>query len=119
MKGLTAFITVLFIMPLGHAVTILALKPNTHTQVLIAASGITVSAVILYLLKHIKSPAWNTFAGMITGVMMWACLVEIGVKIGAEKLGIEENHAMEFSLAVLIPLFLYMLFNTYIRLANL
>ncbi len=115
MKGLIAFIAVLFIMPLGHAVTILALKPSEHTQLMIAAGGVLFSFIILYLTCFIKSPAWKTFTGMITGVVLWASLVEIGVKAGAKAAGINENIAMELTLAVLIPLIFYLLFNNYIK----
>jgi cbb3-type cytochrome oxidase subunit 3 len=48
---------------------------------------------------------------MLAGVLLWASLVEIGVHEGAEALEITERKAMEFSLAILIPLFIYLVFN--------
>jgi len=115
MKGVVAFFTVLFIIPLGHAITVLALKLPLNGQLLIAVACIIAATVIIYVTKYIKSPAWETFTGMIAGVILWAGLVEIGVKIGAQALEIEEKKAMEFSLAIVIPLLLYLLFNEQVR----
>lgn len=111
MKGTIAFITVLFVMPLGHAVTVLALKLPHELHMPIAGAGLIVAVVIIYLTKRIKAPAWETFIGMLAGVLLWACTVEIGVHEGAEALGITERKAMEFTLAILIPLFIYLVFN--------
>jgi len=116
MKGVMAFFTVLLIMPLGHAVTVLTLKLMPHTlHIPIAIAGVIVAAIIIYLTKNIKSPAWGTFIGMLAGVLLWACSVEIGVHEGAEAIEISERKAMEFSLAILIPLLLYIIFNENIR----
>ena len=115
MKGVGAFFTVLLIMPLGHALTVIALKFPLNVQLFIVVIGIIAATIITYITKHIKSPAWETFTGMIAGVLLWACLVEIGVKMGAELIEIEERKAMEFSLALLIPLLLYLIFNENIR----
>jgi len=98
-------------MPLGHALTVLALKLPQGGEYAVVVCGIIAATFILYGMRYIKSPAWETFVGMITGVLLWASLVEIGVKLGAEASGIGEKRAMEFSLAIIIPLFLYLLFN--------
>jgi len=115
MKGALAFLTVLFVMPLGHALTVLALKLPVNGQLTVIGTGIVTALILIYITKYIKSPAWETFIGMIAGVLLWASLVEIGVKMGAEALQIEEKKAMEFSLAIIIPLFIYFLFNENIR----
>ena len=115
MKGVSAFITVLLVMPLGHAVTVLALKLPHPMHMPMAVAGVIVASIIIYLTKNMKSPAWETFIGMLAGVLLWASLVEIGVHEGAEALGITERKAMEFTLAILIPLFIYLVFNENIR----
>ena len=114
MKGAIAFVAVLFIMPLGHAVTVLALKlPHEFHMPVIVASLIAAVAIIS-LTKKIKSPAWETFIGMLAGVLLWASLVEMGVHEGAHALEITERKAMEFTLAILIPLFIYFIFNVHV-----
>ncbi len=115
MKGVIAFITVLFVMPLGHAVTVLALKLPQELHMLIAGAGLIATVVIICLTKWIKAPAWETFIGMLAGVLLWASLVEIGVHEGAEALAITERKAMEFTLVILIPLFIYFIFNENLR----
>jgi hypothetical protein len=111
MKGVIAFITVLFVMPLAHAVTVIALKLPQSTHLPIVGVVLIAAIVIIYVTKYITSPPWETFVGMLAGVLLWAGLVEIGVKLGAEALDIAERKAMEFSLAILIPLFIYLVFN--------
>ena len=111
MKGVAGFITVLFVMPLAHAVTVFALRMPQSTHLYIVVMVLIVAIIMIYLTKYIKAPAWETFTGMLAGVLLWAGLVEIGVKLGAQALGIAERKAMEFSLAILIPLFIYFVFN--------
>jgi len=48
---------------------------------------------------------------MLAGVLLWASLVEMGVHEGAHAIGITERKAMEFTVAILIPLFIYFIFN--------
>lgn len=115
MIGVKAFFTVLLIMPLGHALTVLALKLPTQGQISIVFAGILAAAMLMYLTKYIASPAWETFAGMVSGVLLWASLMEIGVKLGSKAISIQENKAVEFSLAIIIPLLLYLTFNEQIR----
>ena len=115
MRGVMAFITVLLVMPLGHAVTVLALKLPHAMHMPVAVFGVIAATFIIYLTKNIKSPTWETFIGMLAGVLIWACSVEIGVHEGAEALGITERKAMEFSLAILVPLLIYLVFNENIR----
>jgi len=52
MKGVIAFVTVLFIMPLGHAVTVLALKlPHEIHVPVVVASLIAQLLLFIYLIK--------------------------------------------------------------------
>ncbi len=115
MTGVKAFFTVLLIMPLGHALTVLALKAPPQGQIFIACAGILAATILIYLTKYIASPAWETFAGMVSGVILWASLVEIGVKLGAQAIFVEEKKVVELSLAIIIPLLLYLAFNEQIR----
>ena len=108
MKGVIAFITVLLVMPLGHAATVLVLKLPHAWHLPMAAVGVLAAVIIIYLTKYSTSPARETFVGMLAGVLLWAALVEIGVHEGAEAINITERKAMEFSLAILIPLFILM-----------
>ena len=98
-------------MPLGHAVTVLALKLPHEVHMPLVGTSLIAAIVIMYLTKRIKSPAWETFVGMLAGVLLWASLVEMGVHEGAHALEITERKAMEFTLAILIPLFVYFVFN--------
>jgi hypothetical protein len=111
MKGVTAFITVLLVMPLGHAATVLVLKLPHAWHLPMAAAGVFTAVIIIYLTQYITSAARETFVGMLAGVLLWAALVEIGVHEGADAIGITERKAMEFSLAILIPLLIYFVFN--------
>jgi cbb3-type cytochrome oxidase subunit 3 len=111
MKGLLAFITVLFVMPLGHAATVLVLKLPHAWHLPMAAGGVLAAVIIIYLTKYIASPGRETCVGMLAGVLLWAALVEIGVHEGADAINITERKAMEFSLAILIPLLIYFVFN--------
>lgn len=115
MIGFKAFLTVLLVMPLGHACTVLALRMAPIGQNAAVLGGTIAAMLILQCTRYIKSPAWETFTGMLAGVLLWASLVEIGVKLGAAAIGIVENKAMEFSLAVIIPLCLYLLYNPNIQ----
>jgi ABC-type sugar transport system permease subunit len=103
MRGIKAFFTVLFVMPLGHAVTVVALKGALGVQIGAAVFAVVLACILIYATKYIKSPAWATFAGMIAGVLVWAGTVEIGVKLGAEAIELGEQRAMEFTLAIIIP----------------
>jgi hypothetical protein len=111
MTGIKAFLTVLLVMPLGHALTVLVLKLPPAGQYSVVIGGVIAATLIMFGTRYMRSAAWETFVGMITGVLLWASLVEIGVKLGAQASGVGENRAMEFSLAIIIPLFLYLLFN--------
>ncbi|MCX5896364.1 MAG: hypothetical protein NTZ51_11110, partial [Proteobacteria bacterium] len=115
MTGIKAFFTVLLVMPLGHALTVLALKLPPQGQYAVIIAGTLSAAGIMYITKYIKSSAWETFVGMIAGVLLWASLFEIAVKLGAKAIGIEEHKAVEFTLGIIIPLFLYFLFNEQVR----
>ena len=115
MKGVLAFITVLLVMPLGHAATVLVLKLPHAWHLPLAVAGVLAAVIIIYLTKYIASAGRETFVGMLAGVLLWAALVEIGVHEGADAINLTEQKAMEFSLAILIPLLIYFIFNENLR----
>ncbi len=55
MKGVIAFITVLFVIPLAHAVTMVALKMPQNTHIAIVAVVLILATILIYLTKYIKS----------------------------------------------------------------
>ena len=115
MIGIKAFLTVLLVMPLGHACTVIALKLPQNGQYIVILGCILAAAVLMYITKFLKSAAWGTFAGLIAGTLLWAGLVEIWVKLGARAINASEQKVMELTLAIIIPLVLYLLFNEHIR----
>jgi hypothetical protein len=115
MTGIKAFVTVLLVMPLGHACTVLALRLPPGGQAAVIIACVIASAGMMYITRFIRSSAWSSFLGLLAGTLLWAGLVEIGVKTGAQKIGVEEKKAMELTLAIIIPLVLYLLFNENIR----
>ncbi len=111
MKGIKAFLIVLLVMPLGHACTVVALRLPPQGQIIVTAVCMALAIGLMYTSKFIISSAWGTFWGLIAGTLLWAGLVEIGVKLGAAAIGAEEQKVMELTLAIIIPLVLYLLFN--------
>jgi len=111
MVGLKAFLVVLLVMPLGHACTVIALRLPAQGQIVVTIICVMLAAVVMYISRFIKSSAWDTFCGLIAGTLLWAGLVEIWVKLGAQAIGAEEQKVMELTLAIIIPLILYFLFN--------
>ena len=111
MVGLKAFLVVLLVMPLGHACTVIALRLPPQGQIAVTIICVMLAAVVMYISRFIKSSAWDTFCGLIAGTLLWAGLVEIWVKLGAKAIGAEEQKVMELTIAIIIPLILYFLFN--------
>ena len=66
MKGAIAFVAVLFIMPLGHAVTVLALKLPHEFHMPVVVASLIAAIAIIYLTKKIKAPAWETLIGILS-----------------------------------------------------
>jgi len=93
MKGALAFVTVLFIMPLGHAVTVLALRLPHEVHMPVVVTSLIAAVVIIFLTKKIKSPAWETFVGMLAGVLLWSSLVEMGVREEGDGIYLSHTHS--------------------------
>jgi hypothetical protein len=115
MTGIKAFLTVVLVMPLGHACTVIALRLPPGGQFIVTIACVVAATALMYGTRFINSSAWGTFIGVIAGTVLWAGLVEIGVKLGAEMMGAAEQKVMELTLAIIIPLFLYLLFNETIQ----
>jgi hypothetical protein len=115
MIGIKAFLTVLLVMPLAHACTMIALKLSHEGQLVVTAVCVIAAALLMYMTKFIRSSAWDTFCGLVAGTLLWAGLVEIGVKLGAHVINVPEQKPTELTLAMIIPLVLYLLFNENVR----
>jgi hypothetical protein len=111
MNGIKAFLVVLLVMPLGHACTVLALRLSTQGQIAVTIICVMLAAALMYISTFIMSSSWDTFCGLIAGTLLWAGLVEIGFKLGADAINADEQKVMELTLAIIIPLVLYLLFN--------
>lgn len=111
MNGIKAFLVVLLIMPLGHACTVIALRLPPQNRIAVTIICVMLAAALMYISKFLMSAAWETFWGLIAGTLLWAGLGEIGVKLGAEAIGSEEQKVMELTLVIIIPLVFYLLFN--------
>jgi hypothetical protein len=115
MIGIKAFLTVLLVMPLGHACTVIALRLPPKGQFFVTLGCVIAAALIMCTTRFLRSEAWVAFAGLIAGTLLWAGLVEIWVKMGARAINASEQKVMELTLAIIIPLSLYFLFNEHIR----
>ncbi len=115
MTGIKAFLTVLLVMPLAHACTMIALRLPPGGEFLVAIACVILATILLYITRFIKSSAWDSFIGLIAGTLLWAGLFEIAVKLGAKAIGVDEKKPTELTLALIIPLMLYLLFNENIR----
>jgi len=111
MKGVKAFLTFLFIIPIGHVVTSIALKLSVGGQVAVILIGLLIATGIMYATKYLSSDTWETFWGLIAGVLLWACLFEMGFRLGVKQFGFNETKAVELTLVLVVPLFLYLFFN--------
>jgi len=115
MKGIAAFIIFLFIIPVGHILTAAALKLPAAGQIAIILCGFAAAVAIMYGTKYLAAEAWETFWGLVAGVLLWACLFEMGFRLGVKTFGMNDVKAVELTLVPIIPLLLYFLFNENIR----
>ncbi|MCX8043215.1 MAG: hypothetical protein N3B18_03715 [Desulfobacterota bacterium] len=115
MKGIAAFIIFLFIIPLGHILTAAALKLSVSAQIVVILSGFAVAVAIMYGTKYLAAEAWETFWGLVAGVLLWACLFEMGFRLSVKRFNMNDVKAVEVTLVPIIPLLLYFLFNENIR----
>ena len=78
MKGIAAFLTFLFIIPIGHILTGMAIKFSAAGQITVILIALSIAIAIMYVTKYLSSEAWETFCGLIAGVLLWASLFEMG-----------------------------------------
>lgn len=111
MKGITAFFTFLFIIPVGHILTGAAIQYSAAGQVAVILTALVVALVIMYATKYLSSEAWETFWGLLAGVLLWASLFEMGFRLLVKTFSLDETKAIELTGVLIVPLFLYLLFN--------
>ena len=115
MKGVAAFLTFLFIIPIGHILTGIAIKFSADGQITVILIALSIAVAILYATKYIASEAWETFCGLIAGVLLWACLFEMGFRLLVKTFNLDETKSVELTLVLIVPLALYLFFNENIR----
>ncbi|MEA3495737.1 MAG: hypothetical protein U9R42_06850 [Bacteroidota bacterium] len=122
--GISAFLIVLFTMPLGHAVMIIMEKVFGHEYVFLAAFLLGIIGVVLLILgvKN-KNEAKATFYGIFSGLLIWTGWIEFAFVYIAQKYNVSpiiengeivtkpEYLIMPSSIGFLAVFFLYYFFN--------
>ena len=111
MKGIAAFLTFLFVIPVGHILTGMAIKFSAAGQIAVILIALSIAVIIMYATKYIASEAWETFCGLIAGVLLWASLFEMGFRLLVKTFSLDETKSIELTLVLIVPLFLYLFFN--------
>ena len=115
MKGIAAFLIFLFIIPIGHILTGIAIKFPAVGQMTVIILCLTIAVAIMYVTKYLSSEVWETFWGLIAGVLLWASLFEMGFRLLIKTFMIDETKAIELTVVLIAPLVLYLFFNENIR----
>ncbi len=115
MKGILAFLTFLFIIPVGHILTAAAIKFLASGQMAVILIALAIAIAIMYVTKYLSSEAWETFCGLIAGVLLWASLFEMGFRLFVKTAGMNDTKAVELTLILIVPLVLYLSFNENVR----
>ena len=115
MKGILAFLTFLFIIPIGHILTAAAIKFPASGQMIVILIALSIAVAIMYLTKYLSSEAGETFCGLVAGVLLWASLFEMGFRLFVKTYGMNDTKAVELTLILIVPLFLYLSFNENVR----
>jgi hypothetical protein len=79
MKGIAAFLTFLFIIPIGHILTGIAIKFPAAGQITVILISLSIAIAIMYATKYLTSEAWETFCGLIAGVLLWQVFLKWGL----------------------------------------
>ena len=115
MKGIIAFLTFLFIIPIGHILTGITIKFSATGQITVILIALSIAIAIMYTTKYLSSETWETFCGLIAGVLLWASLFEMGFRLLVKTFSLDETKSIELTLILIIPLFLYLFFNENIK----
>jgi len=115
MRGVAAFFIFLFIIPLGHILTAGAIRLSAFGQITIILTALLTAVAIMYCSKFLKSEAWETFWGLIAGVLLWASLFEMGFRLWVKTFNLDDIKSVELTLILLVPLLLYLFFNEAVR----
>lgn len=125
LRGILAFLIVLFIIPLGHALMVLTehLMPAYKFENAILL-GILGSLVVMWGIRKSENPLFATLSGFIGGILIWTGWVEFSFVWIAEKLQVQpliENNeittkseylVMMSSTGLLAVLMIFMLFSS-------
>jgi len=122
--GIFAFLIVLFLMPVGHALMVLNEKTLTAHKLLGAfIIGLMGLIAIIYGIKRNTNKSLSTLMGLLAGVLIWTGWVEFSFVWIAEKLSVQpliengevttkpEYLVMMSSLGLLSTVLLYFLFS--------
>ncbi len=122
MTGLKAFVIVLLLMPLGHALMVVMNKFLGDALIWGAAAIFLLGFAILLLTRFTDSSSWQSFLGCFAGVLMWTGVVEYGLYFGAISLDIPkldgtagEYRLMTHTWGFLLLLVIYLLFHEGVR----
>lgn len=115
MKGIAAFLTFLFIIPIGHILTGIAIQFSPPGQITVILIALAIAISIMYVTKYLCSEAWETFWGLIAGVLLWASLFEMGFRLLVKTFNLDETKSIELTLVLIVPLSLYLFFNENIK----
>ena len=115
MKGVAAFLTFLFIIPIGHILTGIAIKFSATGQITVILIALSIAIALMYATKYLSTEAWETFFGLIAGVLLWASLFEMGFRLLVKTFSLDETKSIELTLVLIVPLFLYLFFNENIK----
>lgn len=122
MVGIRAFLVVLLMMPLGHALMV-ATNRFAGDHLFTAVALITILGTSLLLAtRWMRSTGWQSAAGALAGVFLWTGLVEYGFLFGAEAIGVGalegtrgEYRIMQHTWGLLAMLMVYLLFHEGVR----
>ncbi len=90
LTGITAFIIVLFTMPLGHAAMILMEKGFGHEHVYLAAIILGFIGLIMLVIGVVSSNETKaTFLGLFAGLFIWTGWIEFAFVYYANRYGVE------------------------------
>jgi hypothetical protein len=122
MVGLRAFVLIFLLMPLGHA---LMIAMNRFLGDYLSLGVVVVflaGVVLLFATRLTPSEAWQTFLGILAGILLWTGAVEYGLIFGAQELGVGELHGtngeyriMKHTWGFALLVCLYLLFHEGVR----
>jgi hypothetical protein len=118
MRGFIAFVVILMLMPLGHALMIVMNNVLGEYLALGAVVVFLLGIILLVMTRFIASSSWQSLLGALSGVLLWTGGVEYGFIYGAHDLGIEtvdgtsgEYLLLKHTWSLLLLLVIYLLLH--------